>query len=257
MIDRSVIQLFGVSMHAWTMAETVQVIRERLEAGLYTQQVVVSSGKMVNMQSDPELAESVLSCDIINIDGAGVVVAGRVLGLNIPERVTGTDLFYRLLTIAEQDHYSVYFLGAEDGIIRETVRRIGRDYPQLEIAGYHHGFFWDDETAVVQDIKASGAEMLFVGISSPKKENFINKWDKKLGMKFVMGVGGTFDIVAGKVKRAPLWVQQSGFEWLFRVIQEPGRLWKRYLISNTKFLWMLIRGCIHRDYRKNGCVGKG
>jgi len=252
MIDKSIIRLFGVSMHAWTMEETLQTIKKRLADGLLTQEVVVSAGKLVNMQSDPALAESVLACDIINIDGAGVVVCGKTLGITIPERVTGTDLFLRLLAMAEHCHHSVYLLGATNQVIEEAVRRIRRNHPQLEIAGYHHGYFWDNEEAVVRDIAASGAEMLFVGISSPEKENFINKWNKAFGVKYMMGVGGTFDVVAGKVKRAPLWMQDWALEWLYRVIQEPGRLWKRYLITDSKFLWMMIRGCFDQDYRKNG-----
>ena len=252
MIDRSIIQMFGVRMHAWTMEETVQMIRARLADGLFTQHVVVNVGKIVNMQSNVMLAESVASCDIVNVDGAGVSIAGRMLGLNIPERVTGTDLFLHLLAMAEQYHYSVYFLGAEEQVLEETVRRVTSDYPKLEITGCHHGYFWDNEEAVVQDIKASGAELLFVAITSPKKENFINQWNKALGVKFVMGVGGSFDVVAGKVKRAPLWMRNYGLEWFFRVMQEPGRLWRRYLETNSKFLWMLILGCFDSKYRKDG-----
>ncbi|GGI98696.1 hypothetical protein GCM10007978_40640 [Shewanella hanedai] len=90
-------------------------------------------------------------------------------------------------------------------------------------------------------IRQSGAKLLFVAITSPKKENFINKWQDKLGVDFVMGVGGTFDVVAGKVKRAPLWMQKYGLEWLYRVIQEPGRMWKRYLVTNTKFAWLILK----------------
>jgi len=252
MIDKPIIRLFGVSMHAWTMEKTVRIIKKRLDDGLFTQQVVVSVGKLVNMQSDPALAESVLGCDIINVDGAGVVATGRMLGIPIPKRVAGTDLFLQLLAMAEQYHHSVYLLGATDQVNEEAVRRIRRDHPRLEIAGYHHGYFRDNEEAVVRDIAASGAEMLFVGISSPKKENFINKWNKTLGVKFVMGVGGTFDVMAGRVKRAPPWMQNWALEWLFRVMQEPRRLWKRYLITNSKFLWMMIRGCFDQDCRKNG-----
>jgi len=254
MIDKSIIRLFGVSMHAWMMEETVRIIKNRLDDGLFTQQVVVSIGKLVNMQSDSVLAESVLACDIINIDGAGVVASGRLLGIPIPERVTGTDLFLQLLAMAEHCHHSVYLLGATDQVIEKAVRRIRRDHPGLEIAGYHHGYFWDDEEAIVRDIAASGAEMLFVGISSPKKENFINKWNKTFGAKYIMGVGGTFDVVAGKVKRAPPWMQNCCMEWLYRVIQEPRRMWRRYLITNSKFLWMMIRGLFDQDYRKNGSL---
>ena len=115
------------------------------------------------------------------------------------------------------------------------------NHPNLNIAGTHHGYFWDDEEAVVNRIKESGAKLLFVAITSPKKENFINKWQDKLGVNFVMGVGGTFDVVAGKVNRAPKWMQNAGLEWLYRVLQEPGRMWKRYLVTNSKFAWLLIK----------------
>jgi len=252
MINTKQIRLFGVSMHAWSMEHTVHVIQERLERGQLTQHVCINVAKLVNMQSDAALAESVLESDIINIDGFGVAASGRIFGLDIPERVSGIDLFYQLLALAEEKHYSVYFLGAMDEILQSTMKRIVCDYPQLAVAGFHNGYFWDEEEEVVQTIAASGADMLFVAISSPHKENFINKWKTRLNVKFVMGVGGTFDVVAGKVKRAPLWLQNYGFEWLWRVMQEPGRLWKRYLISNSKFLYMMVRGAMDSAYRKDG-----
>jgi len=249
MIDRSIVQLFGVSMHGWTMEETVRDIQGRMEKGLFTQQVVVNAGKLVNMQSDMILHESVSSCDIVNVDGAGVVAVGKMFGLGLPERVTGIDLFYQLLSMAEKNHYSVYFLGAEKVIVDEAVRVLRKDYPELEVAGSHHGYFWEKEEAVVQEISTSGADMLFVAIQSPKKENFINKWHADLGVKYVMGVGGTFDVTAGKVKRAPQWMQDYALEWLYRVIQEPRRLWKRYLFGNCRFLCMVTRAFFDKDYR--------
>ena len=127
MIDENVVRLFGISMHAWTMAETVETIKGRLESGLFTQHVVVNVAKLVNMQSDLTLAESVASCDIINIDGAGVVAGGRMLGKSIPERVAGVDLFSQLLAMAEQNGRSVYLLGAKEPVIEETVRRVRDD----------------------------------------------------------------------------------------------------------------------------------
>jgi N-acetylglucosaminyldiphosphoundecaprenol N-acetyl-beta-D-mannosaminyltransferase len=111
--------------------------------------------------------------------------------------------------------------------------------PGLHVAGYHDGYFWDDEEKVVEQIRASGAKLFFVAISSPLKENFINRWKDTLGVDFVMGGGGTFDVVAGKVLRAPVWMQLAGLEWLYRLIQEPRRMWKRYLISNLRFAMML------------------
>lgn len=235
------INLMGCPMDVATMDETVAVIDESLAAGRFTQHVVVNVAKLVNMRKDPELDASVRECDIINIDGMGVVLGARMLGHDVPERVAGVDLFHALLAMSADRGYSVYLLGAKDEVVAETARRVQQQYPGLKLVGYHHGYFWDDEQAMVEKVRASGAQLLFVAITSPKKENFINRWRDQLGVTFVMGVGGTFDVVAGKVKRAPLWMQKYGLEWLYRVLQEPGRMWKRYLVTNSKFAWMLLK----------------
>lgn len=232
----------GCTMHPWTMEHTVAEIGRRLSECDFTQHVVVNIAKIVNMQSDPELRAAVLGCDIINIDGMGIVLGGRSLGYNIPERVAGIDLFYQLLKYAEETGRSVYFLGGKEDVVGRAVVNLKNQHPRLEIAGWHHGYFWGDEVAVVEKIRQSAADMLFVAITSPKKERFINTFRDKLGVRFAMGVGGTFDIVAGVTKRAPVWMQKYGLEWLYRIIQEPRRMWKRYLVTNTLFLFMLLRG---------------
>ena len=239
------INFLGIPMDAISMAATVNIIRQRIEANQFTQHVVVNVAKLVHMQTDVQLRESVEACDIINIDGMGVVLGARFLGHNVAERVAGVDLFHNLIGMSEQEALPVYLLGATEEVVSETARRLQAAHPNLKLAGFHHGYFFnkegDDEEAVVQKIKASGAKLLFVAITSPKKENFINKWQDQLGVSFVMGVGGTFDVVAGKVNRAPLWMQKYGLEWLYRVIQEPRRMWKRYLVTNSKFGWLLLR----------------
>lgn len=235
------IRFFNIQLDAISMQETVDLVKQRIFENAFTQHVVVNVAKIVNMQNDSALADSVNSCDIINIDGMGVVWGCRFLGLNVPERVAGVDLFFQLNSMAEQEKFSVFYLGAKQAIVQETARKMQQKHPALEIAGYHHGYFWENEKEVVQQIRESGAKLLFVAITSPKKENFINKWRDQLGSNFVMGVGGTFDVVAGKVKRAPLWMQNAGLEWLYRVMQEPGRMWKRYLVTNSKFGWLLLK----------------
>ena len=235
------VELFGVEMDALTMDQTTGRIDQRIQAGQFTQHVVVNVAKLVQMQSDPDLAGAVRACEIINIDGAGIVFGGRLLGLSIPERVAGIDLFERLLAHAALRGWSVYLLGAQTEVLEKAVANIRLKHPSLQIAGYHHGYFWDDERAIVRAIRNSGAHMLFVGIGSPLKEQFINRWRNEFGVLFAMGVGGTFDVVAGKVRRAPLWMQRAGLEWLYRVLQEPRRMWKRYLFTNVKFATMLIR----------------
>lgn len=237
----SYIEMFGARMHALTMRDTVAQIDSRVAAGVFTQHVVVNVAKVVHMQRDAELAESVNACDIVNIDGMGVVWGARFLGGKVPERVSGVDLFHELLELSSRQGYPVFLLGATEEVVSEVVARVSVSYPGLHVAGFHHGYFWSDEAAVVQKIRDSGARLLFVAITSPKKENFINRWRDQLGATFVMGVGGTFDVVAGKVRRAPVWMQRSGLEWLYRVIQEPRRMWRRYMTTNLIFAGMLAK----------------
>jgi len=240
------IEFLKAPMDIATMQETVSFIESRIEQKQFLQHVVVNVAKIVNMQKDPILAESVKACDLINIDGMGVVFGSRFLGHDVPERVAGVDLFHELLAMSAKRGFPVFLLGATEEVVSKTVNKVKALNPNLTIAGYHDGYFFgnkegDDEEAVVTKIRESGAKLLFVAITSPKKENFINKWQDKLGVDFVMGVGGTFDVVAGKVKRAPLWMQNTGLEWLYRVLQEPGRMWKRYLVTNSKFAYLLLK----------------
>lgn len=235
------ITFFGAKAHLISATETVDIIRSRLEQRAFTQHSVVNVAKIVNMQSDAELADSVNACHIVNIDGMGVVWGAKLLGYDVPGRVAGVDLFHSLIKMAADCGHPIFLLGGTEPIVSKTSYEISRFHPQLNVAGYHHGYFWDDEEAIVKKIADSGARLLFVAITSPKKENFINKWKDQLGVDFVMGVGGTFDVVAGKVKRAPVWMQNAGLEWFYRVLQEPGRMWKRYAVTNSKYLLLLAK----------------
>lgn len=240
------IEFLKAPMDIATMQETVSFIESRIEQKQFLQHVVVNVAKIVNMQKDPVLAESVKACEVINIDGMGVVFGARFLGHDVPERVAGVDLFHELLAMSAKREFPVFLLGATEEVVSKTVEVVKEQNPNLNIAGYHDGYFFgnkegNDEEAVVNKIRESGAKLLFVAITSPKKENFINKWQDKLGVDFVMGVGGTFDVVSGKVKRAPQWMQKAGLEWLYRVLQEPGRMWKRYLVTNSKFALLLLK----------------
>ena len=228
-------------MHPAGMKQTIDYINGRISEGTFTQHVVVNVAKLVHMQKDKQLKVSVEACDIINIDGMGVVLGARFLGYDVHERVAGVDLFHELLQLSEDKEYPVFLLGATEEVVGKTAAKVREQHPKIKLAGFHHGYFWDDEDSVVRQIKASGAKLLFVAITSPKKENFINKWQADLGVDFVMGVGGTFDVVAGKVTRAPLWMQKWGLEWFYRILQEPRRMWKRYLVTNSLFAWYLLK----------------
>ena len=238
------INLLSANSHPLSFDETVQYIGNATSNKQWLQHCVVNVAKIVNMRSDPELRQAVNSCDLINIDGTGVVWGARLLGHHVPERVAGIDLFWALLMWASKHNESVFLLGAKEDVIRDTVTALEKSHPNLNIAGSHDGYFWDDEEVVVKQIRDSGASMLFVAITSPKKEIFINKWKEQLGVCFAMGVGGTFDIVAGRSKRAPLWMQKSGLEWFYRILQEPRRMWKRYLVTNTNFACLLFKALL-------------
>jgi N-acetylglucosaminyldiphosphoundecaprenol N-acetyl-beta-D-mannosaminyltransferase len=250
------LRVLGLRLNPLNMIDTVAVIEDRIDAGTFTQHVVVNTAKLVYAQSDEELRAALDECHIVNVDGMGVVWGARLLGFNIPERVAGIDLFHHLLQLGERRGFPVFLLGAREDVVNQTRECLAGQYPKLCIAGHHHGYFWKNEEAVVKLIRESGARLLFVAVTSPDKERFINRWKDQLGVDFVMGVGGTFDVVAGRVKRAPVWMQSAGLEWFHRILQEPRRMWKRYAVTNTMFAWMILRGLLSKQFRINGYVAR-
>jgi len=235
------ISVLDVPMHAISMHETLNYIEHRIESKIFTQHVVVNVAKIINARKDQQLFESIVSSDLINIDGMGVVWGARFLGHKIPERVTGIDLFNQLVERSSAKKHPIFLLGAKQVVVEKVHKILKEKHPELIIAGYNDGYFEGKEEEIVNKIRGSGARLLFVAMSSPKKEKFINKWQSQLSVDFVMGVGGTFDVISGYVSRAPLWMQNSGLEWLYRVIQEPRRMWKRYLITNSYFLLLVLK----------------
>jgi N-acetylglucosaminyldiphosphoundecaprenol N-acetyl-beta-D-mannosaminyltransferase len=165
--------------------------------------------------------------------------------------VAGADLMQELLGRSARRGYSVYLFGATEDVVEECVARAKQRHPGLIVAGYRNGYFKpDDEAAIVAAIRDARPDILFLGFGSPKKEYFMKEHHRALGVPFVMGVGGTFDVLAGRVPRAPRWMQRSGLEWSYRLAQEPRRMWKRYLISNTRFLSLVARDLWRRHVRR-------
>jgi len=234
--------ILNVPIHAATRAETVEACNRAVAADVYLLIGVINVAKLVAMQKNVDLREAVGDADLVVADGMGVVWASRILGQPLPERVAGIDLFLDLVDLAERAKYSIYFLGAEQSVLDECTRRILVAHPDLKIAGSRNGYFDESESAqVASDIAMSEADILFVGMTSPFKEQFLARFGDTLGVSVCHGVGGSFDVVAGKVKRAPERWQRWGAEWLYRLIQEPRRMWKRYLTSNSMFVWLVFR----------------
>ena len=224
------------------MADTVARCVAAIESRSFASQMSVNVAKLVTLRDDPELRRIVDGCQIINADGQGIVWASKLLGDPLPERVAGIDLMHRLLAEAEQRGYSVYVLGAKDEVLQEAVKRLRSIHPRLRFAGWRDGYFpIGEEAAVAESIRACAPDLLFVAMSSPRKEYFLGRYGESMGVPFVMGVGGAIDVVSGVTRRAPLSWQKLGLEWLFRVLQEPRRMLGRYVRTNTRFVVLLSR----------------
>jgi len=239
----SKIDFLSIPVDVLTMNQTVEIIDACIREDRHIQHVVINAGKVVAMQTNKALYDSVVNCDLINADGQSIVWAARFLGKRLPERVAGIDLMQNLVTLAARRGYKCFFLGAKEEVVSKVVDIYSKKYGKEIIAGYRNGYFSADEEAeVAQQIADSKANILFVAISSPKKEIFQNRYQDVLGsINFTMGVGGSFDVLAGVTKRAPRWMQKIGMEWFFRFIQEPRRMWNRYMVGNYLFIKLILK----------------
>lgn len=234
--------VLGADVDRLDLRETVARCRELVESGGPAQHVCVNAAKLVAMQRDERLRQIVAGCDVVSADGQSVVWAARLLRERLPERVAGIDLMHELLALAEREGWGVFFLGATPEVLERAVRRIEERYPRLSVAGARHGYFSvDEQPELCEAIRAARPELLFVAMSSPRKEYWLGEHAKALGVPFSMGVGGALDVEAGLVRRAPRWLQRAGLEWLFRLLQDPRRLLRRYVVGNARFAALLLR----------------
>ncbi|MDR1459584.1 MAG: WecB/TagA/CpsF family glycosyltransferase [Bacteroidales bacterium] len=243
MLQLPSINFLSIPVASVTMQQTVQLVDNCIRNNDHIQHVVINAGKVVAMQKDKMLYGSVVNCDLINADGQSIVWAARFLRKHLPERVAGIDLMENLVALAHRKGYKCFFFGAKEEVVRRVTTIYAEKYSPEIIAGYRNGYYTqDEEESIARQIGESGANILFVAISSPKKEVFVDTHrDMLSNVNFTMGVGGSFDVVAGVTKRAPLRMQKMGLEWFFRFIQEPGRMWKRYMIGNYQFIKLVIK----------------
>lgn len=237
--------LFGLSVDGIRMDEAVDRCRQAVQTRKPMLVGVINAAKIVNLRRDPALRDALLDCTMLLADGQSVVWASRLLGRPLPERVAGIDLFVELLDLAHRQHRSIYLLGAKPEILAALEREIARRWPDLLLAGSHHGYFDDTEaTDIATQIRDARPDMLFLGMASPKKEIFLRRFQHTLNVPVLHGVGGSFDVLAGLTKRAPLAWQRLGLEWAYRLVQEPRRLWKRYLVTNCAFVALTLREAV-------------
>ena len=224
----------------------------------------INANKVSMVRRDLSFGSILKRTDYVLADGKPMLPMAALLGLSIPERIDGIGLMQKLLRLAHNEKFTIYLLGARQDIVEKCVKKICKDYPGLTVVGFRNGYFSEDEFPdIAAEIRATSPDFLFLGIGSPTKERLADQWKEELGARVIQGVGGSFDVMAGLVKRAPAWMQSAGIEWLHRVIQEPRRMFWRYLITNGSCLWVFfnefgirwiygswtIYACLHTNYQ--------
>ncbi|SEO15110.1 N-acetylglucosaminyldiphosphoundecaprenol N-acetyl-beta-D-mannosaminyltransferase [Nitrosospira multiformis] len=247
-IMSSRVEIMGCQIDNLSMEETLNIIEGFIKSGQAHQHVVVNVDKLVKANQDKELKRIINNCALVNVDGMPVVWASRLLGRPLKERIAGVDLFEALMSRSAIKGWRVFLLGAREDVVSDLKRIYERKYVGLAIVGYHNGYWKpEEEAAIVEQIKAARTDLLFVAISSPKKEYFLGRYQEEMRVPFAMGVGGTFDVAVGKVKRAPKWMQKGGLEWFYRFLQEPRRMFRRYFIDDMAFFGLLFKEFFRAD----------
>lgn len=237
------ILLMGCKIDNLSMQETIDRIAGFIQERSPHQHVVVNVDKLVKASRDPALRRIINACALVNADGMPVVWASRLLGTPLKERVAGIDLFDALMARAAESCWRVFLLGAREAVVAGVAAHYQKQWPGLMLCGWRHGYWQgeEEEARVAEQIRASRADLLFVAISSPQKEQFLDRHQCAMQVPFAMGVGGSFDVVAGKMKRAPRWMQRAGLEWFYRFMQEPRRMFRRYFLEDMAFFGLLLK----------------
>ncbi len=257
------VSLLGAWIDALRMEEVEERIADFVKEGAPRQVITLNPEILCRAQREPELLRLINAASLVTADGAGIVWAGRIAGRPVPERVTGIDLLLRLAARSAKEGWRIFLLGGAPGVAEEAAGRLRGQYPQLIVAGTCHGYFEEAdgrsgspgdederggapaagsslrEAQVVEMIRRACPHLLFVGMGAPKQEKFIARNLKRMGVPVAVGVGGSFDVLAGRVKRAPAWMQRLHLEWLGRLLREPRR-WRRMLVL-PRFAWRALR----------------
>jgi N-acetylglucosaminyldiphosphoundecaprenol N-acetyl-beta-D-mannosaminyltransferase len=235
-------EVLGCAIDRVDMSEAAERCDRFVRTRAGAQHMAINAAKIVAMRHDEALHGLIDGCELITADGQAVVWASRLLGDPLPARVAGIDLMFELLALAERRGYRVYLLGATAETMETAVARLLERHPKLGFAGYRDGYFSEaEEPLVAAEIRATRPDLLFVAMPTPRKEYFLGRWGPELDIPFSMGVGGAIDVVAGVTRRAPRSLQRLGLEWAFRLAQEPRRLLRRYLVTNSEFVGLTLR----------------
>ncbi len=231
------ISLLGIRIDKITFPTAMEAVKDFIESGTPHIIVTADASAVVIAQEDKVLAEIINSADLVTPDSSGIMIASKWYGSPLPQKVSGVDLAVEMADLAAREGYPMFLLGAAPGVAEEAARELVRRYPPLKIAGVRDGFF-TDESEVVQAVAASGAKILLVAMGIPRQEKFIAGNMERMGISVGMGVGGTFDVLSGRVTRAPQWMRRHGLEWVHRLASNPKKITK--VATLPRFLWMVL-----------------
>ena len=234
------VKILDVPVHPLTMQEAVSVLEKSIANGEQAFVVTANAEIIMMCQQDADYKKIVSQdAQLVLPDGAGAVWAGRHLGYKVPERVAGFDLYCNLLKEAAAKGYKAYFFGGSPGVAEAAKAKSEELYPGVQVVGCRNGYFKEEEIqAIIEEINASGADMLFAALGAPKQEKWLVRYRDQLKPKILMGIGGSFDVFAGKMERAPKWMQDASLEWLFRLYKQPSRFMR--MMALPKFVLKVI-----------------
>ncbi len=246
-------EVLGCPIHPVSREEFQDELVRRVRERRATTILFANVHKLVLARQDADLRSALAAADLVLPDGQPLVWAARWLGRPVPERLAGADMMHVTLALASQNAWRVFFLGTRPQVLGKAVRRVASRYPGIIIAGTHHGYFRAEESErVVAAINASLADVLLVALGSPHKELWLTRFRSQLNVPIRQAVGGSFDILAGKRRRAPGWMQRAGLEWFYRMLQDPVHLSGRYLYTNSVFLALLAWALLRRAFQRSG-----
>lgn len=233
--------VLGVPIAALRLKEISSVVASLIEKNGNKKTLFYVDAHHFNIANKDLAFKKILQeATFVHASGIGPVLASRMLGQSLPERTPTPDFIEEIFSIAEKKKWSFYLLGGEEDVIEKTVKNLQKSFPGMKIVGYHHGFFTNNNK-IAEDINRVKPDIILVGMGPPKQEVWIAENKERINARIFWGVGALFDVLSGKRKRGPKWVRRLGFEWVFRLIQEPRRLWKRYIFGNTEFVFIVLQ----------------
>ncbi len=233
------VEILGVGVDSLTMSQAVERVQDLIKRRENSIVATANAEMLMMATQDTELRDILNAAELVVADGAGTVWAANYLGYEIPERVAGADLVQEIMKISPRQDYKIFLFGAAPGIAEKVKLKAEEIYPGIKIVGVRNGYFTAaDEPEIIAQIRKSQADILLAALGVPKQEKFLSRHKSELNVPVSIGVGGTFDVIAGVVKRAPLWMQKAKLEWLFRALLQPSRAGR--LIALPKFVLKVI-----------------